>query len=209
MAGEPPPAPLVRTRRSTTQPAELRLPSASPTNRPLTGPRAQEPSGKRKQREHGPPGDRGEPCVQSALYSTGLCPSLHPVLGSTSLRGILRSLSKGGVPSLRSPHAVHPPIGSELPRPFPSHQPRRNRRANSGRKNRAPSAILLYLLAFSDGFRRGNRRSVVRRGWRSQAGVVAKMVVVVVMVICCVAGVVAYLVAVVVCVEVCCNGGSK
>ena len=37
--------------------------------------------------------------------------------------------------------------------------------------------------AFSDGFRRGNRRSVVRGGWRSQAGVVAKMVVVVVGVI--------------------------
>ena len=32
--------------------------------------------------------------------------------------------------------------------------------------------------AFSDGFRRGNRRSVVRGGWHSQASVVAKMVVV-------------------------------
>ena len=36
---------------------------------------------------------------------------------------------------------------------------------------------------FSDPFQRGKGCSVVRGGWRSQAGVVAKMVVVVVMVI--------------------------
>ena len=64
----------------------------------------------------------------SALYGAGLRlllrPSLRPVLGSTSLRGISRRLSKGGVPPLRPPHAVHPPIESELPHPFPSHQAR-------------------------------------------------------------------------------------
>ena len=76
-------------------------------------------------------GDRGElacgpPFIArgSTLHSAELRPSLRPVLGSTSFRGVSRSLSKGGVPSLRPPHAVHPPIGSELPHPFPSHQAR-------------------------------------------------------------------------------------
>ena len=85
---------LARTRKSTTQPALLHLPSASPTNRPLTGLRAHEPSENGKQREHGPPGDRermdhretgrewttgrqGRACVRSALYSAGLRPSQH------------------------------------------------------------------------------------------------------------------------------------
>ena len=69
--------------------------------------------------------EQGEPRVRSALYSAGLRPSLHPVFGSTFFRGVSRSLLKGGVSSLRPPHAVHPPIGSELPRPFPSHQLRK------------------------------------------------------------------------------------
>ena len=93
VAGEPPPALLVRTRRSTTQPALLRLPSASPTNRPLTGPRAQEPSENRgtsanesmnqarkgeevaHHREIANQEEESEPRVRSALYSAGLRPS--------------------------------------------------------------------------------------------------------------------------------------
>ena len=54
----------------------------------------------------------------SALRSAGLRPSLRPVRGSTSPRGVSRRLSKGGVPPLRLPHAVSPPIGRELPHPF-------------------------------------------------------------------------------------------
>ena len=45
----------------------------------------------------------------SALRRTGL----RPVRGSTSLRGVSRRLSKGGVPPLRPPHAVPPPMGSD------------------------------------------------------------------------------------------------
>ena len=55
----------------------------------------------------------------SALRRLGLRPSLRPVRGSTSLRGVSRRLSKGGVPPLRPPHAVPPPMGSELPCPLP------------------------------------------------------------------------------------------
>ena len=69
----------------------------------------------------------------------------------------------------------------------------RIRRENSGgriragefgwEKPRTIAILLASLLAFSDGFQCGNRRSVVRGGWRSQASVVAKMAVVVVRVI--------------------------
>ena len=93
------------------------------------------------------------------------------------------SFSKRGVPPLRPPHAVHPPIGSELPRPFPLHQLRRNRRENPTGFVGAFLSLAFFMPAFSDHFQRGKGRSVVRGGWRSQAGVVAKMVVDVVMVI--------------------------
>ena len=55
----------------------------------------------------------------SALHSVGLHPLLRPVLGSTSLLGVSRTLSKGGVPHSRPRHPAHPPIGSERPRPLP------------------------------------------------------------------------------------------
>ena len=55
-------------------------------------------------------GEALAPLCVFVLYRAGLRPSLRPslrsVLGSTSLRGVSRSLSKGGVPSLRPPHAV-------------------------------------------------------------------------------------------------------
>ena len=108
----------------------------------------------------------------SVLYGAGLRPSLRPllrpVLGSTSLRGISRSLSKGGVPSLRPPHAVHPPIASEPPRPS-----RHTSRGEKGREN--PRTLVgfsstCHTPAFSDPFQRGKGRSVVRGGWRSECG---------------------------------------
>ena len=79
----------------------------------------------------------------SVLYGGGLGPSLRPslrpVLGSTSLRGVLRSLSKGGVPSLRPPHAVHPPIVSEPPRP--------SRHTSRGKKRREnPRTLVGFFL---------------------------------------------------------------
>ena len=62
---------------------------------------------------------RARPARVRPLWS-GAPPSLRRILGSTPpLRGVSRSLSKGGVPSLRPPHAMHPPIGSELPPPLP------------------------------------------------------------------------------------------
>ena len=165
LSGAPRPDTLVRT----TQPAELHLqpaslmcrPDSSPTRasanrslhrttRPTTG-RAKRRVNheKRKQREHGPPGDRGEPRVRSAFYSAGLRPSLHPVYGSTSLRGVSRSLSKRGVPRLRPRHTAHPPLGSELPRRF-SCQPWRRRGCENPRT--LGVGFLGLYPAFSDPF---------------------------------------------------------
>ena len=100
-------------------------------------------------------------------------PLLRPVLCSTSLRGVSRKLSKGGVPPLRPPHAVHPPIGSELPHPFPSHQARRDsggssRRGDSGGRFpfRPPQEPLVQQSCVPHPSRR-DRYRVVRGGRRS------------------------------------------
>ena len=77
-------------------------------------------------------GRQPEPRVRSALNNAGLRPSLHPVFGSTFLRGVSRSLSKRGVPRLRPRHTAHPPIGSELPHRF-SCQPWRRRGSKNPR----------------------------------------------------------------------------
>ena len=93
----------------------------------------------------------------------------RPVLGSTSLRGVSRSLSKGGVPSLRPPHAVHPPIASELPRP--------SRHTSRGKKRRENPRTLVgfflhmpYARVLGPFPTRKKGRSVVRGGWRSECG---------------------------------------
>ena len=114
-------------------------PVRASSDRPLAGPRAQDRE-KKKERErdspttteldltmtfttHDQPTTHAccPPFVErgSALRSAGLRPSLGPVRGSTSLRGVSRRLSKGGVPPLRPPHAMPPPMGSELPCPLP------------------------------------------------------------------------------------------
>ena len=132
-----------------------------------------------RRRAHEPPGEqrkRDEPgSWLSALYNSGLRPSPHPVFGSTFLRGFSRSPSKRGVPPLQPPHALHPPIGSELPRPFQSHQPRRKRREKPTGFVGDLLLHVLYARVLGPFHRRGKGHSVVRGGWRSQAGVVAKM----------------------------------
>ena len=91
-AGEPSPAPLVRTHRSTTQPALLRLPSASPpTGRSQGHERRNEKRREKRNLTTGETGasmnrEEGRASRASALYSAGLRPSPHPASGSTSLR---------------------------------------------------------------------------------------------------------------------------
>jgi len=136
VAREPSPALLAQTRRSTTPPALPRLPSVPPwTGRPPSrehrtkergkklslhksqrGRRKRESQGegeeraKRRRRRRKQREERSRPCACPSFIEPVLRPLLRPsprpVLGSTSLRGISRSLSKGGVPSLRPPHAV-------------------------------------------------------------------------------------------------------
>ena len=207
-AGEPSPALLVRTRRSTTQPALLRLPSVPPwtgrspsregrtkaktttTGTPRRGPRRQElktrartkktQATKTQQLSDDKDSRRS---VLAPLGSAGLRPSQRgapPVAPPHSrLHLPSRSLSKGGVPSLRPPHAMHPPIGSELPHPFPSHQARgKFRRKNSGGRIQAGKVhsgptrafVAAILRPSFNGSCRGDRRRVVRGGRRSECG---------------------------------------
>ena len=106
-------------------------------------------------------GRQTEPRVRSTFNNAGLRPTLHPVFGSTFLRGISRSLSKRGVPRLRTRHTAHPPIGSELPRPF-SCQPRRKNGAKT--RTLAHVSLLLFTPRSRTPFRRDEKgRSVICR----------------------------------------------
>ena len=172
MAGELSPALLARTRRFAPHSrqscafslrllcvARTRHWPAPPTTGRSTGPqgRPQEELNHRKSEEASEPragraaracttGRQTEPSVRSALNNAGLRPSPHPVFSSTFLPVFSRSLSKRGVSRLRPHHTAHPPIGSELPRPF-SCQPRRRK----GAKTRA-LALVSWLL-FTPGSR--------------------------------------------------------
>ena len=99
--------------------------------------------------------------------------------------------------------------GASCLAPFPSHQPRRKRREKPTCFTGGFLCLALYARVLGHFYRHGKGRSVVRGGWRSQAGVVAKMAK---WSWCCwrcgsVLGGVVHLVVAVVCVEVCCNGG--
>ena len=107
-AGEPSPAPLVRTRRSTTQPALLRLPSTSPTNRPLTGPRAQEPSENKKKscttgRSLYKKRKRSLACGPPFI-ARGSAHRSAPFSAPPPFEAFREASRKGACPSLRPPH---------------------------------------------------------------------------------------------------------
>ena len=65
--------------------------------------------------------------------------------------------------------------GASCLAPFPSHQPRRKRREKPTCIIRGFLSLVLYARVLGPLHRHGKSRSVVCGGWRSQAGIVAKM----------------------------------
>ena len=163
------PALLAQTRRSATPTALPRLPSVPPwIGRPPNREHRTRTSTRRERsrRSEGEAGEEEEtkkkPDVEAAReeeaardrkpqdpapyarpsfmeLGSDLCSA--PFFAPPPFEAFPESSRRGGVPSLRPPHTVHPPIGSELPHPFPSHQARRDsggstRRGNSGGKCR-------------------------------------------------------------------------
>ena len=80
---------------------------------------------------------RPSPRRSTPFVAWGSAPSLRPVLCSTPLRGASRKVSSGGVPPPWPRHTAHPPIGSELPHPSPSHQARRDSGGSTRREIQA------------------------------------------------------------------------
>ncbi len=112
--------------------------------------------------------EKGAPCACPSFMERGSALCSAPFLAPPPFW----KLPKKGRSSLPTASHLASTNRGELPHPFSSHQPRRIQAEESseGIGREKPHRLresFCFPRAFSDGFRLGNRRSVVRGGWRS------------------------------------------